>query len=273
MDVTTFMATICPIAARGGAADRARPRRRVRDERDRLDVHADPHAHERDHRAGAARLRAEDDPDRHDRDRAAGAAGARRRVVVPAARRGRSTAARPPGSRSSIGGLLAFVVAAPARRASTRSRSRDEVRGGRHAVVGGLAELARGRLVASRASASSAKTSTGASSSRAGGLEQRARAAPRVRRPSAASSAASRQSPSAACSPPPASRWNAAAASSAARASAVRPSARSTRPRWTRPSAASRTSPVASALRDPELQRRRARPRSRRPGTAPGRGS
>ena len=38
----------------------------------------------------------------------------------------------------------------------------------------------------------------------------------------------------------------------------VRPSARSTRPRCTRPSAASRTSPVASAFAIPELQRRRA---------------
>ena len=40
---------------------------------------------------------------------------------------------------------------------------------------------------------------------------------------------------------------------SAARASAVRPSARSTRPRWTRPSAARRTSPVASALPIPSF--------------------
>ena len=63
-----------------------------------------------------------------------------------------------------------------------------------------------------------------------------------------ASMAASRHSPSAACSPPPAARCHAVAASSAARACSRRPSARSTRPRCTRASAARRTSPVASAL-------------------------
>ena len=65
---------------------------------------------------------------------------------------------------------------------------------------------------------------------------------------SAASIAASRHSPSAACSPPPAARCHAVAASSAARAGATCPSARRTRPRWTRASAARRTSPVASAF-------------------------
>ena len=49
------------------------------------------------------------------------------------------------------------------------------------------------------------------------------------------------------------------------------PSARRTRPRWTRASAARRTSPVASALSIASPGWRR-RPRSRRPGTAPVRG-
>ena len=58
MDVTTFMATICPIAALSGRAGRPRPRRRARDQPDRLDLHPHPRADERDRRAGAARLRA-----------------------------------------------------------------------------------------------------------------------------------------------------------------------------------------------------------------------
>ena len=104
MDVTTFMATICPIAARGGASAGDRPRRRVRDERHGLDVHADPHLHQRGRRPGAAGVRAEDDPDRHDRDRPGGAARARGRVVVPAAGRGGQSAGRWPASRSSSAG-------------------------------------------------------------------------------------------------------------------------------------------------------------------------
>ena len=96
MDVTTFMATICPIAtvavlplalAHGDVFGLSA---------DRLDLHADPHAHQRRGRPGAARLRAEDDPDRHDRDLPGRAAGARGRVVLPAAGRGRQ---RPPGDR------------------------------------------------------------------------------------------------------------------------------------------------------------------------------
>jgi hypothetical protein len=58
----------------------------------------------------------------------------------------------------------------------------------------------------------------------------------------------SRHSPSAACSPPPAARCHATACFSEARARGNCPTARRTRPRWTRASAAMRTSPVASAL-------------------------
>ena len=101
---------------------------------------------------------------------------------------------------------------------------------------------------AMRASASRAKTSTGASSARSGLVEDRHQTLLGVRHLIAASMAASRHSPSAACSPPPASRCQAVAASSAARAAAISPSARRTRPRFTRASAASRTSPMAWAL-------------------------
>ena len=71
----------------------------------------------------------------------------------------------------------------------------------------------------------------------------------RRRRRSAASIAASRHSPSAACSPPPAARCHARRRfERRPRSRDRRPSARRTRPRWTRASAARRTSPVASAL-------------------------
>ena len=43
MDVATFMATICPIAAAGRASAGDRQRRRVRPERHGMDLHADPH--------------------------------------------------------------------------------------------------------------------------------------------------------------------------------------------------------------------------------------
>ena len=101
---------------------------------------------------------------------------------------------------------------------------------------------------ATRPSASSANTSTGASSRRRASsrIPASRSSAPGTRSP--ASSAASRQSPSAACSPPPAVRCHASAASSAARAASTRPRARSTRPWCTRASAARRASPVASAF-------------------------
>ena len=67
MDVTTFMATICPIAAVAVLPIAIAHRRRVLDERDRLEVHADPQLYERDHGPGATRVRAEDDSDRDDR--------------------------------------------------------------------------------------------------------------------------------------------------------------------------------------------------------------
>ena len=91
--------------------------------------------------------------------------------------------------------------------------------------------------------------------------------------PSAASIAASRHSPSAYCSPPPAARCHALADSSAARASSVRPSARSTRPRCTR--GERRQAEVAGrlGLLDREVQRLRRRPRGHRPDSAPARDS
>ena len=161
-----------------------------------------------------------------------------------------------------VTGLLAFVMAHQRRArargdsAQTRRPDRagvhsielgDEVRGGFHPPIRllaqGLAPWRRRRSSpAMRARASSAKTSTGASS-RAGRRRGSRRAAPR-----APSIAASRHSPSAACSPPPAARCHAVADSSAARAGASRPSARRTRPRCTRASAAMRRSPVASAF-------------------------
>ena len=100
------------------------------------------------------------------------------------------------------------------------------------------------------ASASRANTSTGASSLNAGPRREARRVVPRRRelrplRPVAAS----RHSPSAACSPPPAARCQAVAASIARPRSPRRLPARGrTRPRCTRPSAANRTSPVASAF-------------------------
>ena len=71
---------------------------------------------------------------------------------------------------------------------------------------------------AMRASASRAKTSTGASSSSRACVEDRDEPLLCAGTRSSASSAASRHSPSAACSPPPAARCHAVAASSAARA-------------------------------------------------------
>ena len=67
MDVATFMATICPIAAVAVLAAGDRQRRRVRDERHGMDLHADPHVPHRGRRPRVERVRAEDHPDRHDR--------------------------------------------------------------------------------------------------------------------------------------------------------------------------------------------------------------
>ena len=91
--------------------------------------------------------------------------------------------------------------------------------------------------------------------------------------PSAASIAASRHSPSAACSPPPAARCHAVAASSAARASASLPERTQDAPEMD--PGERRQAHVAGRLGlvDRELRASRRRPRSRRPGTAPVRGS
>ena len=123
------------------------------------------------------------------------------------------------------------------RRASARSRSVMKCDGGRHPAVGLVVapERVEREHLDRRVAVAAA----------------RSRGALRAARPSRVERRRADVSPSAACSPPPASRCKAAARSSAARASSVRPSARRTRPRWTRPSAASRTSPVASAFAIP----------------------
>ena len=143
------------------------------------------------------------------------------------------------------------------RRRRRRSRSRDEVRGGLHARVGG-SQVERCVVAASSAGERVEGEDFDGRRRRAGrrrgsreplprparrrGVERgeqacrRARPARRRRR-----RGATRPPPRA----PPAPRR-------------VRPSARRTRPRWTRASAASRTSPVASALSIAELQRGRA---------------
>ena len=154
------MATICPIAAVAVLPLAIAHGDVFGLSGTRLDVHAHPHAHQRRHRPGAARVRAEDDPDRHDRDRPGGAARARRRVVVPAARRGHQ---RPPDASASRSSWAACWPSSSLQPASTRSRSRDEVR----------------RAAPSRRSAVRAASVPGASSPR------RPRCAParRARRP------------------------------------------------------------------------------------------
>ena len=126
MDVATFMATISPIAAVAVLPAGDRQRRRVRDERHGMDVHADPHVPHRGRRPRADGVRAEDDPDRHDRDRPGGAARPRGRVVVPAA--GRDAAALAVvGIAIVVGGLLAFIVAEPARRPVAGAEERRDI--------------------------------------------------------------------------------------------------------------------------------------------------
>ena len=162
-----------------------------------------------------------------------------------------------------IGGLLAFIVlnergepahGRPSRSGGDRPRGRrsrrdvtelesgdlphrvgvgpvelgDEVRRGVHASIGRFAELAaRSRespaSAAMRASASRAKTSTWASSLRRASSRIATRRSSAPGRPSSASIAASRHSPSAACSPPPAARCHAVAASSAVSRSCALP--------------------------------------------------
>ena len=115
-----------------------------------------------------------------------------------------------------IGGLLGVHRAQPARR-STRSRSVMKC------------EAAAMRASAARVAAVVARSTRAGERVEREDLDRRVAVAPRVARgaPAAlapapsASSAASRHSPSAACSPPPAARCHAAAASSAARASRV----------------------------------------------------
>ena len=111
----------------GRAAAGARPRRRVRAERHRMDLHADPHAHQRGRRPGAGGLRAEDDPDRHDRDRPGGAARARGRVVVPAAGRGGEQPAGG-GHRHRHGRVAGFRGACNQRGDAERPRRRRRAR-------------------------------------------------------------------------------------------------------------------------------------------------
>jgi hypothetical protein len=67
MDVAVFMATTCPIAA--AVLPLAIANGDVRDERYRVDVHADPHGCLRGRGQRAVGVRAEDDRDRHHRDR------------------------------------------------------------------------------------------------------------------------------------------------------------------------------------------------------------
>ena len=104
MDVATFMATVCPIAAVAVLPLADRPRWHVRHERHRLDLHADPHAAHRRCRPRSAGVRAEDDPDRHHRHRPGGAARPRGRLVVPAARRDAASMGRSSASPSSSAG-------------------------------------------------------------------------------------------------------------------------------------------------------------------------
>ena len=169
-------------------------------------------------------------------------------------------------------------AAADRRRASTRSRSvmKCEAASMRRSAVVAAAPARWRRRPASaamRASASSANTSTGASPSRRASSRIAAEALLRARDPSAASSAASRQSPSAACSPPPAARCHAAADSSAARARGVAAERAQDAPEMDPGERGQAHVAGRLGLLDRQLQRGGARRRSRRPGTAPGRGS
>ena len=130
---------------------------------------------------------------------------------------------------------------------------RDEVRGGLHAPVGRLGSRSRAVGVAGLGGDAGERVER---EDLDGGVVLAARVvedrdeplARRRRRRPAASSAASRHSPSAACSPPPASRCHAAAASSAARAGAGLSERAQHAPEMHPASAARRTSPVASAF-------------------------
>ena len=222
-------------------------------------------------------------------DRPGRAAGARGRVVVPAARRGRQ---RPAGRRHRDrrwSGCSAFVVlnqrgdrraqaVCLTARASVRSRSVMKCEAAAMRRSAASAELARrgvvagvgrepgervegedldGRVAVARGPSSRIAPSRASASGA----------------PSSASSAASRHSPSAACSPPPASRCHAAAASSAARAARV--AAERAQHAAEVHARERRQAHVAGGLGllDRELERGGAGRRSRRPGTAPGRGS
>ena len=110
MDVTTFIGDDLPDRGRGRAPAGAHPRRRVRDERHRVDVHADPHVDQRGDGAGAAGVRPEDDPDRHDRDRPGGPAGARGGVVKYLILGEVVNNRQVTGIAIVMAGLLAFVV-------------------------------------------------------------------------------------------------------------------------------------------------------------------
>ena len=122
-----------------------------------------------------------------------------------------------------IGGLLAFVVRAPARERVGPVALGDEVRrrppcaGRRRRQVAAVGVARLGRSARARRAR---RPRPGASPSRRASSRIAREPLLRAGHAVAASSAASRQSPSAACSPPPASRCHAAAASSAARASA-----------------------------------------------------
>ena len=228
------------------------------------------------------------------------AARARGRVVVPAAGRDAASSWQVVGiADRDAAGLLGLPRAEPARRAGPRALWRearrharrdcaprgvgpvelgDEVGGGLHPPVGarrrGRGPRRRRRpSAAMRASASRAKTSTGASSSRRASSRIAASRSSAPRTPSAASIAASRHSPSAACSPPPA------CAVPRGRRLERRPRPRRLPERAQDPPEVHpgerRQAHVAGGLGlvDRELQRGRAGRRSRRPGTAPGRGS
>ena len=127
MDVTTFMATICPIAAVA-----VLPLAIIHGDVFGMSgtgwtLHADPGLHQRGRRPGAAGVRAEHDPDRHDRDLPGRAACARGRVVVPVAGRGGQSPAdgRHRHRRQRAAGLRrAAISAAIARAGWTSSETR-----------------------------------------------------------------------------------------------------------------------------------------------------
>ena len=309
MDVATFMATISPIAAVAvlplaiANGDMFRLSGRGWAYTLVLDV-----AHWA-RRPRPLRVRPADDPDRDDRDRSGRSARARRRLVVPACWGRRSIPGRSWASRSSSAACSRSSSSTNGRPGPTRpergeaviaiTRHRsggapadplnpandrpspvrvgpvavgDEVGGSFHAPTARARDRAPPDVAAcgrERASASRAKTSTGASSS-AGPVEDRRRGAPGIRDPSAASIAASRHRRAR----PVRHRRRRGARRSRLRVCSrpvIRPSARRTRPRFTRAKAASRKSPMvppvdrASRVADPG--------RSRRPGTVPGRGS